>query len=254
MINLNEPLAAYRLLRIAKMKAARESPRRCIRQVCWLKSGNHSALADERRRRRRLTAQQETNAKLDVLRVKPGHGIERVRIAVDVAAAEGRAIAIGGVDRAKDEITIGKLDLHVVADVIGHARVQRPGESPLRGVVVGRKSERAEAEGKARVRHAVELMAGSADAGTDERGQTPPGAEIDIGIGQGDPGRMLGLDVVEAHLRRPKALGWAEIDGPGIAADDLEIRLGAVLAGQIATHPVVPGVAYAESEKARIAY
>ena len=67
--------------------------------------------------------------------------------------------------------------------------MHRPGQVPLRDVVAeGKARLRAEAVvGNARIGEAIDRDPRTTDAGADERGDAPPGAEIDIGVGHDDP-------------------------------------------------------------------
>src|SRR5262249_5882169 len=88
--------------------------------------------------------------------------------------------------------------------------------------------------------HAADHVAGGADAGADKGRKAPPGAEIDIGVGQEHRRRDVALHDVETV-----AAAGSEF---GEAAGRFEARPGAIFAGHIEPQPVVPGVADAHAE------
>ena len=78
-----------------------------------------------------------------------------------------------------------------------------------------------------------------ADAGTDERRHVPPGAEIDIGVGENHPFRLGGVIGVGVQAAR---------EGDGVRSE--ELRIAAVLTGNVRAEPVVDLVTDAEAEDA----
>src|SRR5262245_39425926 len=71
----------------------------------------------------------------------------------------------------------------------------------------------------------------------------PPGAEIEIAVKHPDPGLMAAVIDIKAAAAARTDLG--------IAADHLERHPGAILAGDVGTQPVVPGVADTEADEGR---
>ena len=87
---------------------------------------------------------------------------------------------------------------------------------------------------------AVDRDPRAADAGADERRHAPPGAEIDIGVGENDPlvlGGMIGVGADAARI--------------GDAVGAVELRIAAIFTGDVTAEPVVELVADAEAEDAR---
>src|SRR5262249_51290412 len=98
-----------------------------------------------------------------------------------------------------------------------------PGEIPLRRGRAGRDAAAgAHAHDRTGVDEARNRVAGEADARADERRDVPPGAEVDIGVGETDPLRLAGGVVVRVR---------GAVDGDDINA--VEVCLAAILAGQI---------------------
>src|SRR2546423_4523500 len=193
-----------------------------------------SAFAHQRRRVDRLLLfglEHPAHAELEVMRVELAQGVEGARSAAGRASAIG-AVDDGGIDVAEVEITVGQLHLEVVGDIVGEAGVDRPGEFPFGEVVVRRKAEAGGAVGdEADIAEAAERVARIAGADADERGQAHPGAEIDVGVGHQHGGGMVSVINVEAAPAR------AEL---GVAADHLELRLGAILGSRIEAQPGIP--------------
>src|SRR6185503_1374857 len=93
--------------------------------------------------------------------------------------------------------------------------------------------------GNARVGEAVDRNPRAADTGADERGDVPPGTEVDIGVGENDPlvlGAVVGVDADAADI--------------GDAVSTVELRIAAILTGHVGAEPVVDLVADAEAEDA----
>jgi len=118
-----------------------------------------------------------------------GDVLERHWIVDEVAAVEIDDTAGDAV--AQIEIAIAQFDREILRDVIGRAGMQRPGEIGFRPVT----SPAAAARDHVGVAKATERQIGEADAGADERRDAPPGAEIEIGVGEEQP-FLLGDDVV----------------------------------------------------------
>jgi outer membrane immunogenic protein len=94
----------------------------------------------------------------------------------------------------------------------------------------------------ARVRDRGGVVIGATNAGADERRQAPPGTEVDIEIGQRDDRAVVAVIDVE------EAAAGAII----VAADRLELDVGAIFAGQIETQPAVPLIADAGADEDRV--
>src|SRR5207302_4125164 len=77
-------------------------------------------------------------------------------------------------------------------------------------------------------------------AGADERRYAPPGAEVDIGVGESQPLGCGGVRGVAAEA------AWE-----GDEVETVEIRITAILAGNIAAKPRVELITDAEAEDAR---
>jgi hypothetical protein len=118
----------------------------------------------------------------------------------------------------------------------------------------GTNPSEAKPEGKAAIGKSVELVTGGANSGTDERRQTPPRTEVEIGIRHDHPGGMVRVVMVETELVGAEACRRTEIRVAEILADDLEIRSLAALTGDIEPELVVPGVADAETDKVSISH
>src|SRR5258708_13680918 len=69
------------------------------------------------------------------MRVEVLEGVEGARSGAGRPAAMG-TIDDAGVDVAEVDVAVRELHLEVVAHVVGHARMRRPGELPLREVVL----------------------------------------------------------------------------------------------------------------------
>src|SRR5262245_18054542 len=95
---------------------------------------------------------------------------------------------------------------------------------------------------KPTIGQAVHRVIGAADAEAHERRETPPRAEVEIGIEHGDPGGVIAVVKIVA------AAEWAEL---GIAAKRLEDDVAAELAGEVEPQPVVPGIADTEGDEHR---
>ena len=122
--------------------------------------------------------------------------------------------------------------------------MRRPGEVPM-GVVLEGMPEGHVAEagaGSAEIGQRRGLVIGAAHTGSDERRQTPPGAEIEIDVGEEHRRLMIAVIGIEASAAR------AEF---GVAAEGLELRAGAIFASDIEAQPVVPLIADAEADEER---
>src|SRR6202042_3715564 len=113
---------------------------------------------------------------------------------------------------------IREFDREVVGDLVGDTGMRRPSEVGDRRAV-GEIGAAAEAADTWRKRQAGVLKTGGrdvrgADAGTDERRQAPPGAEVRIGVDQSNPARIAALiDVgASAAARECREIGTAEAD------------------------------------------
>ncbi len=159
---------------------------------------------------------------------------------VSVQKARGPPPGVRGLDVAHVQVAVGELDLEGVGDVVGEAGMGGPGEVPM-GVVLRRESEGGATDDKARVGQCSGLVEGAAGAGADERRQAPPGAEIKIEVGKEHRCLMIAVKVVEAPGTERAELRKA--------ADRLELRAGAVFAGEIEAKPVVPLIADAAADE-----
>src|SRR6185437_13065682 len=85
-----------------------------------------------------------------------------------------------------------------IVDAVGETGVDRPGEARL---VAGGGELRAGGQsvegGQAVVAEVGEMVFGHTDAGTDERRDAPPRAEIDVGVGEEHEARQVGPVVVD---------------------------------------------------------
>jgi len=97
------------------------------------------------------------------------------------------------------------------------------------------------AGGRIGISEVVDRNPRSADTGADERRHAPPGAQIDIGVAENDPFRLGGVIGVDAE-RRPRV---------GKVIRSKELRIAAILTGDVGTEPVVDLVTDAEAEDAR---
>src|SRR5262249_50224511 len=93
---------------------------------------------------------------------------------------------LGSIDITQAQIAIGELDLEVVADVVGESDMRGPCKIPLR-VVVGGKTEGGSAEAVGVDPNIAERrgdVVGGTGADPHERGQAPPGPQVEIDVGQ----------------------------------------------------------------------
>src|SRR4029077_4971109 len=93
--------------------------------------------------------------------------------------------------------------------------------------------------GQAVVAEVREMVIRGTDAGADERGDAPPGAEIDIGVGEEHQARQVGavvVDVSEGAAERAELAVDRALDGRSVA----------ILRSDVAAQPVVEDVADAD--------
>src|SRR4029077_3338905 len=108
----------------------------------------------------------------------------------------------------------------------------RPGEARL--VAVGGKlgaGGEAVEGGQAVVAEVREMVIRSTDAGADERGDAPPGTEIDIGVGEEHQARQVGavvVDVAEGAAERAELAVYRALQARGVA----------ILRGDVAAQPI----------------
>ncbi len=86
------------------------------------------------------------------------------------------------------------------------------------------------------MKFAIETRA-PAGAGADERRHAPPGAEVDIGVGESQPFGFAGVIGVSA-----------EAPGEADKIKAVEIRITAILAGNIAAEPGIELITDAKAE------
>src|SRR5437764_15194276 len=83
-----------------------------------------------------------------------------------------------------------------------------------------------------------------AGADADERREAEPGTEIDIGVGHHDDSRVIAVILVEAAAARTEF---------GVAAEGIELRLGAILGRRIEAQPGIPLIADAAADEECVA-
>src|SRR5262249_2109102 len=147
-------------------------------------------------------------------------------------------VEVTGLRIAEIEIAISELDREIVRDPIGEARIERPSEAPLAGVI-GIRVAHAQVDPWACINVDVakiaDGVAAEADAGADEGRKPRPSAEIDIAIQQE---RQFGLAAGVPVGRIASAIMSI--------IQTVEIRFAAILAGDINSEPIVDVVADAD--------
>src|SRR5947208_3164423 len=166
-----------------------------------------------------------------------GKAFERRRIDDGVGAVRGPEIA--GQAVAHIEIAICEFDGEIRRDPVSKACMKRPGEIPSRHIVAECQPRRYAGAGDGQVAEVRNRDPCPAGAGADERRYAPPGAEVDIGVGESQPFGFGGV----------KSVG-AEAPGKADEIEAVEIRITAILAGNIAAEPGVELVTDAEAEDA----
>src|SRR3954447_8954802 len=161
-------------------KTARDDPAPLRDIKRW---GERSALGDERRHIDRRAVELPAHAELQVVRgdVLELHG---------AAASEAGEVGQGAGDAlAEVDVAIREFKREARVDLIGKTGVRRPGEIPFRGV----RRERNTAVRRVDVLEVGDGVARRTHAGTDERGDAPPGAEVDVSVGEEEPLRLAAV-------------------------------------------------------------
>src|SRR5258708_17162471 len=206
-------------------KTAREGPA----PLGNVKRGEaRSALTHERRRWvDRLDIEVPAHAERQVMRGNVFHGPRELRRggAGEVRIGAGRGVT-------ETDVAIAEFERHVRRDLVGETGVHRPGKIPFAVVCCisnARRPRYAKGAAGAVVAETGNPVIGRADAGTDERGHAPPGAEIDIGVSH-ENGLRLGGAVVVDQRRAGEGVGELRA---------MEVGFAAPLSGDISPEPVV---------------
>src|SRR6266403_2691987 len=166
-----------------------------------------------------------------------GEALERRRIDDGVSTVRGPEIA--GQAVAHVEIAIGEFDGKIRRDPVGKTGMKRPGEIPFRHIVAECQPRRYAGAGDGQVAEVCNRDPRPAGAGADERRYAPPGAEVDISVGKSQPFGFGGVISMSA-----------EAPGKADEIKALEIRIAAILAGNIPAEPGIELVTDAEAEDA----
>ena len=146
------------------------------------------------RRARRWPPSAQRSAQLDVV------GVDVARRWCGLLRAVGAAAGdhVAGHAIAEVEVAVGQLDGEGRRDVVGHAGMQRPGEVPpgVIGGVGGLIRTACSAGGGVAI--VADRHLRRADADADERRELAPRAEVDIGVEQEQPLRLVAVYVVGA--------------------------------------------------------
>ena len=126
-----------------------------------------------------------------------GKALERRRIDDGVGAVQGPEIASQAV--AHIEITIREFDGKIRRDLVSKTCMKRPGEIPFRDVVAECQPRQYAGAGDAEVSEVRNRDPRPAGAGADERRYAPPGAEVNIGVGESQPFGFGGAISVSAE-------------------------------------------------------
>src|SRR5258708_11552554 len=163
--------------------------------------------------------------------------LERRRINDGVGAVRGPEIA--GQAVAHIEIEIGEFDGKIRRDPVSKPGMKRPGEIPFRHIVAECQPRKSAGAGDGQVGEVPERAPCPAGAGADKRRYAPPCAEVDIGVGESQPFGFGGVISVSA-----------EAPGKADEIEAVEIRITAILAGNIAAEPGIELVTDAKTEDA----
>src|SRR6266704_4312678 len=167
-----------------------------------------------------------------------GKALERRRIDDVVGAVESPEIA--GQAVAHIEIAICEFDGEIRRDPVSETCMKRPGEIPFRQIVAECQPRQYAGAGDAEIGEVRNRDPRPAGAGADERRYAPPGAEVDIGVGESEPfgfGGVIGVS--------------AEATGEADEVKTVEIRIAAILAGNIPAEPGVEPITDAKAEDTR---
>src|SRR6266404_7956889 len=115
--------------------------------------------------------------------------------------------------------------------------MKRPGEIPFRHIVAECQPRKSAGAGDGQVCEVGNRDPRPAGAGADERRYAPPGAEVDVGVGKSQPFGFGGVISVSA-----------EAPGKADEIKAVEIRIAAILTGNIAAEPGTELVTDAKAE------
>src|SRR6266566_5939204 len=186
----------------------------------------------QRRHLGRRAVELPAHAHFEIMR---GKALERRRIDDVVGAVESPEIA--GQAVAHIEIAICEFDGEIRRDPVSETCMKRPGEIPFRQIVAECQPRHYAGAGDAEIGEVRNRDPRSAGAGADERRYAPPGAEVDISVGKSQPFGFGGVISMSAE-----ALGKAD------EIKALEIRIAAILAGNIPAEPGIELIADAKAE------
>jgi hypothetical protein len=117
--------------------------------------------------------------------------------------------------------------------------MKRPGEIPFRPIVAECQPRRSAGAGDGQVGEVGNRDPRPAGAGADKRRYALPGAEVDIGVGESQPFGFGGVISVRA-----------EAAGKADEIEAVEIRITAILAGNVPAEPGIELVTDAKAEDA----
>src|SRR5258708_17422456 len=167
-----------------------------------------------------------------------GKALECRRVDDAVGAVEAPEIA--GQAVAHVEIAIGEFDGEIRRDPVSETCMKRPGKIPFRQIVTEGHYRRQAGAGDGEIGEVRNRDPRRAGAGADERRYAPPGAEVDIGVGERQPFGFGGVISVSA-----------EAPGQPDEVEAVEVRITAILAGNIAAKPWVEPVTGAKAKDTR---